>query len=202
MKNGDHSSVAEVSGSRVGSTSMSLLVGLRGDCPDAWRRLADLYTPLMQQWCLRKRIPPTDIDDVIQEVMLAVTSGIKRFRRDRDTDTFRGWLRRITDYKVADWIARRTRERGAASLDVIPVSWTAPEDDEQVEKESVIGLYTRALDLVREQFEEKTWKAFWNVTVEDRDPGDVAKDLHMSRSSVYVAKSRVLRRLREVMGDV
>jgi RNA polymerase sigma-70 factor (ECF subfamily) len=202
MKARNESSVRGVATPQLGSTSLSLLVGLRGGCPEAWRRLAYLYGPILHQWCVRRKVPQADTEDIVQEVLLAVTTGIHRFRRERKTDTFRGWLRKITDHKLADWVSRRVRERGAVSLDLTPVASEVVEDmDDHVENESVTSLYARALNLVRSEFEEKTWQAFWSVTVEDRDPADVAADLHLSRSSVYVAKSRVLRRLREVLGD-
>jgi RNA polymerase sigma-70 factor (ECF subfamily) len=62
-------------------------------------------------------------------------------------------------------------------------------------------LFRRGLELIRAEFEERSWQAFWRVAVEGQDPADVAAALGLSRNAVYVAKSRVLRRLREALGD-
>ena len=64
------------------------------------------------------------------------------------------------------------------------------------------SLYRRALKLVQEEFEERTWKAFWGVAVDQRAPADLADELRMSVNAVYIAKSRVLRRLRQELGDL
>jgi RNA polymerase sigma-70 factor (ECF subfamily) len=63
-------------------------------------------------------------------------------------------------------------------------------------------LYLRAVELVRGEFEVRTWQAFWLSTVEDRDPGVVGQELNMTPNNVRQARSRVLRRLREELGDL
>jgi RNA polymerase sigma-70 factor (ECF subfamily) len=185
------------------STRLSFLAGLRDRSnQDAWRRLTYVYGPLVELWCLGKGIPRTEIDDIVQEVFLAVAKGIKGFRRERADDTFRGWLRTITANKMADWMRKRARRRGEVSLAVAPAKAVSLDEfDEDEDAANLAGLYARAFDLVRDQFEEKSWQAFWRVTVEQEDVGTVAADLNMTRSALYNVKSRILRRLREILGD-
>jgi len=64
------------------------------------------------------------------------------------------------------------------------------------------SFYQRALELVRGEFQERTWQAFWRVAVDDCTPADVAAEIGITVNSVYLAKSRVLRRLREELGDL
>ncbi len=74
--------------------------------------------------------------------------------------------------------------------------------DEPSDPETPGSLYQRALELIQGEVQEKTWQAFWHVAVDDRTPADVAAELDMTVNSVYLAKSRVLRRLREELGDL
>ena len=81
-------------------TPLSLLERLRANDPDAWRRLLDLYQPLVRFWCARGGLAPHDVEDVTQEVFSGVAGGIASFRRDRPGDTFYGWLRGITRNQI------------------------------------------------------------------------------------------------------
>ena len=81
-------------------TPLSLLERLRANDPDAWRRLLDLYQPLVRFWCALGGLAPHDVEDVTQEVFSGVAGGIASFRRDRPGDTFYGWLRGITRNQI------------------------------------------------------------------------------------------------------
>src|SRR5436190_5538008 len=90
-------------------TSRSLLNLARERDDAAWGRLIELYTPLVYFWCRRTSLPEQDIPDVVQEVFRAVVTGLPSFRKQREGDTFRGWLRTITRSKLSDAFRRRGR---------------------------------------------------------------------------------------------
>jgi RNA polymerase sigma-70 factor (ECF subfamily) len=186
-----------------GSTSLSLVHGVRTHDPEAWRRLAALYGPLVYRWCRQHGLPPPDAEDVVQEVFLTVAVRAGDFRRERTGDTFRGWLRTITRHKLGDWIrGRRTREHAVGGEGHRRLLENSAAEGAQADDEAEAGdLYRRALDLIRSEFEERSWQAFWRVAVEGQCPADVAADLGISRNAVYVAKSRIFHRLFEVLGD-
>lgn len=191
----------------VMSTSRSLLARLRTDDAAAWDRLVPLYTPLVYHWCRKLSLPEQDMPDVFQEVFKSVASNITNFRKERPSDTFRGWLRTITRNKVNDHFRRRGRQPLAtggtdANLQFAQLPAPALNDDEPDEQQSRQQLFRRALDLIREDFAERTWQAFWKTVVEGRDTRDVAEELSMRPGTVRVAKSRVLQRLRQQLGDV
>src|SRR5262249_52755420 len=98
-------------GAPMTSISTSLLARLQSQTQqeDAWARLLDLYGPLVYSRCRRASIPPQDVGDVAQEVFLEVMKSIGEFRRDRPGDTFRGWMARITQRRIADYWRRRQR---------------------------------------------------------------------------------------------
>jgi RNA polymerase sigma-70 factor, ECF subfamily len=195
--------------SEGGSTSQSLLAEARRADPAAWKRLALLYAPLVASWCRRWGVAGQDVGDVLQEVFLAVASHLEGFRKARPADTFRGWLLTIARHKTLDYFRRRGRDPAAAGgtdasmrlqqiLDPHPADTAAGPDDEAV----FTGILGRALESIRGEFQEQTWRAFWGVVVEGREVADVAADLEMRPGTVRVAKSRVLLRLRRELGDV
>jgi RNA polymerase sigma-70 factor (ECF subfamily) len=139
--------------------------------------------------------------DVSQEVFQAVAHSIGNFRRDRGEDSFRGWLYGITRHKVLDvWRLRAESPDGVGGSTVQHWLQSVPDRYDPVAPEvpqEFRDVLRRALDLVRAEFTEQSWNAFWQVTIEQRKPVDVAADLGISPGAIYIAKSRVLKRLRE-----
>jgi RNA polymerase sigma-70 factor (ECF subfamily) len=189
------------------ATSRSLLARVQADEPQAWERLVNLYAPLVLHWCRGSGLQNQDVADIFQEVFQAVAEHVRHFRKERKGDTFRGWLRRITQNKVRDHFRRLGREvRGvggsSAQERLAQHPGPQPAEDPRPADEAERSLFARALDLIRSEFEVRTWTAFWRTAVEGQSAGDVAADLSMSPGAVRVAKSRVLRRLREELGDL
>jgi len=187
-------------------TSLTLLQRVRANDQEAWRRLVHLYAPLVRYWASRGGVPLSDGDDLVQEVFKAAAGSLEHFRRDRPGDTFRGWLRGITRHLIAGHFRRRAEQAQAAggtgALDQLHevAAPEAPEEDDPPQQLS--DLYRRAVELVRGEFEERSWRMFWQTAVEGRSPVDVAADLGVSPAAVRKAKSRVLHRLKQEVGDV
>jgi RNA polymerase sigma-70 factor (ECF subfamily) len=178
-------------------TSLSLLERARGRDETSWSRLVALYGPLVEHWC-RRGGAGADAADLAQEVFLAVSEGLAWFER-RGPGSFRGWVRGIARHKLLDY-HRRAHRPGAAAGGSTALERlheiADPQPGSEEESDEVSGLYHRALDLIRSEFEERTWRAFWLSAVEGRDSTTVAAELNMSPVAVRVAKSRVLARLR------
>lgn len=186
--------------------STALLVGLKEQQPDAWRRLVQLYGPVVYGWCKRQGLQAQDAEDLVQEVFRTVLCRVGDFRRDRPGDTFRGWLWTITRFKLGDYMRRAAAgPRAAGGTEARLRMEQLPHDewsgDESAATPGEGSLYKRALDRIRGEFEAATFAAFWAVVAEGRGAADVASDLGLSLNAVYLAKSRVLRRLREELGD-
>ncbi len=187
-------------------TSRSLLDAARVRSPEAWERMVALYAPLILYWCRQWGLREDDAADVFQDVFQAVASRLAVFRQDSTRGTFRGWLRTITRNKVNDALRRWRREPpGAGGSEALAQLTQLPEpipsDEDGSADRAVSALLRRGLELIRGEFEVRTWQAFWLTTVEDRAPKDVADELGMSGGAVRVAKSRVLHRLRAELGD-
>ena len=191
----------------MGSTSSSLLDRVKVRDEAAWRRLVNVYGRLVLYWCRCADIPRADRVDVCQEVFKAVAANIDSFRHDQPGDTFRGWLRTITRSKVADYFRQQNRQPVAIGGSVAHERFLAiPDGDassavEAGNPERAI-LVAQVLDLIRSEFEDRTWQAFWQTAVEGRQAGEVAETLEMTPAAVRQAKSRILRRLREELNQL
>jgi RNA polymerase sigma-70 factor (ECF subfamily) len=187
------------------STSSSLLDRVRLKDAEAWRQLVRLYAPLVYSWCARAGMRGEDAADLVQEVFRSVVVAIGDFHRDRPGDTFRGWLRVITRNKIHDVHRRRAGEPVAVGgsehqdlLNAVPLADDSADDDSRDSRGAVLR---RALDLLRLEFEERTWQAFWRTAVEGQATADVAGDLEMTATAVRKARSRVFHRLRQALAD-
>lgn len=203
-----------MTGSWAGSTSRSLLERVRADDAEAWDHLVRLYSPFVWQCCTRARLPKDDAADVFQEVFQAAAKKIGAFEKRAEAGSFRGWLRTIARNKVHDHFRRLQKEpRAVGGTDLQLRMNQVPARDEPdplasgetptvADDEADRWLYRDALELIRENFQERTWQAFWRTTVDGRSAADVGEELEMSQGAVRVAKSRVLARLRAELGDL
>jgi RNA polymerase sigma-70 factor (ECF subfamily) len=189
-----------------GVTSLTLLERIRAGDASGWRHVVDLYTPLVQHWCKRWGIQPADADDIVQEVFQAAAQGIADFHRERAGDTFRGWLRGIAHHKVlAIWRARGRQPQspgGSEGLHLLQEVPQPPAADDPEEAAQTSALFHRAVRLLRSEFEERTWQAFWRTAVDGQPAPAVAAEVGMTANAVRMAKSRVLHRLRAELGDL
>lgn len=203
----DHSD-SERAADPANATRTTLLDQAKAGDAAAWQRLEFLYTPLVRWWCRRHGVcRPPDVEDVTQEVFLAVAAKLAGFTKG-PPGSFRSWLYTIARHKADDH-HRRTHARPAAAggsaaqarLEELAEATGESSGAEQGVSERAI-LVRRALEMVRPEFQPRTWQAAWQVVVEGRRPAEVAAALGMSAGAVYTAKSRVLGRLRELLSDL
>lgn len=190
------------------STRVTLLVGLRQGDEAAWRRMIDVYSPLVYTWCRRWGLSPEDAADVSQETFRAAAGALDGFQSGRGPGTFRGWLRTIARRKAIDLWRRRgaepARAEGGSQAHVRLAQAPDPacEDGEEDDSPSELaGVVRRALQFLRDEFESATWQAFWETAVDGRPAGEVGEKLGLTANAVRVAKCKVLRRLREELGE-
>jgi RNA polymerase sigma-70 factor (ECF subfamily) len=187
------------------ATSLSLLERVRLRDQDAWQRLVELYRPLVAYWCRRWGADEPDTEDIVQEVFLAVTHSLDGFERQQP-GSFRAWIRGITRHKFLDQQRRRQRQpaggAGGTEAQLRLQEFAEPDINSEEEAAEISGLYRRALELIRLAFEVRTWTAFWRTAVDAQPTELVAAELGMSAVAVRIAKSRVLARLRQEVGDL
>lgn len=192
------------------STSSSLLGRARKFDSEAWKTLVALYSPLVYQWCRRAGCQSNDAPDVVQDVFVSVHQHITGFQKKRQGDSFRGWLWTITRNKIRD-LARRAENRpqipGGSNfrqiLENLPDEPIQGESDSRsTHIESQNNLLLEVLRQLCPNFGISTLTAFVAHAVNERPAPDVADELGVSEWTVRRAKGRVLKRLRESLGDI
>jgi RNA polymerase sigma-70 factor (ECF subfamily) len=182
----------------MNSTPASLLVRVRKRTDqEAWTRFVELYTPFLYSWARCLNLPPEEAADLVQDVFTLLVQKLPKFEY-RQQGSFRRWLRAVALNK---W--REKRRRRAVSTNY-PLPEDVPEraDESFSEVEYRKFLIHRALELMQVEFQPTTWKACWEHVVSGLTAAEVARQLGISENAVYLAKSRVLRRLRIELAEL
>jgi RNA polymerase sigma-70 factor, ECF subfamily len=167
----------------------------------AWADFVQIYAPLVYRLGRRQGLQPADADDLVQDVLAAVARSVEAWLGRSDRGQFRAWLLRIAKNQAINALTRRkNRTIGSGDSDMAQLlsqhsanGDTADEFNVEYRRE----VFLWAAQQVREQVTEPTWQAFWLTSVEDKPIAAVATQLRMSVGSVYIARSRVMARLRE-----
>ena len=190
-------------------TSYSLLQSAQRGDPDGWRQIATIYGPVIYGWARRCGCQSADAADIMQETLTAMSGALARFENQPDT-TFRGWLWTITRNKMRDQ-TRRQREisEGGTEANLRLHQTPDPAADALNRSEPPSDLQsdlatarTRALLLLRDSFDPRAWRMFWETAVQGRDATAVAEEMNVSRWAVYKARARVLQRLQARMAGI
>jgi RNA polymerase sigma-70 factor (ECF subfamily) len=189
-------------------TKRSLIVKLRDPADTvAWCEFVAIYEPFVHQLARRKGLQDADVRDLCQEVFRAVAGAVDRW--DPERGGFRVWLSRIARNLLINFMTRKQWQfRGSGSTSVQELLEAQPANDPTAtaffEAEYRKHLFRWAAEEIRGQFAPATWQAFWQTAVEARPPNEVAAELGLSIGAVYIARSRILSRLRrriEQLGD-
>jgi RNA polymerase sigma-70 factor (ECF subfamily) len=187
-------------------TSRSLLQRARDHQPEAWERLVGLYGPLVRHWCRRAGVAPQDVDDAVQEAFARAAISLESFRHGGPSDTFRGWLRTVTRHRILEHCRRERRQiaaaGGSAALGVILNQPDPQAESDAEERDLYAHLYRASLELIRGECEPRTWQMFWRSVVDALPTGAVAAELGSSTGAIRQARSRILRRIREEVGEL
>jgi RNA polymerase sigma-70 factor (ECF subfamily) len=184
-------------------TSLSLLERLRQSPEnESWPRLSDLYTPLIRTWLRRYEVQDSDANDLVQEVLLAVSKDISRFEHAGHPGAFRGWLRTVLTNRLRKFWRlrdRRPQARGDSDVDARLAQLEDPYSELSLiwNREHDQHVLRQLLVLAEPNFEANTWKAFCRVALDGAKPDLVAEEMGISLNAVCLAKSRVIRRLRQ-----
>jgi RNA polymerase sigma factor (sigma-70 family) len=192
----------------VPDTRPSLLVRLCDSKDDrAWTEFTAIYSPLIYRFACRKGFQDADAADLVQEVLRAVASAVGHWDPDPCKGPFRNWLFRIARNMMLNLAASERRHPRGTGLEEI--QWLlearpspSPEDTALFEAEYKRQLFRWAAERVRGEFRGTTWAAFWETGVEGKKAEVVAANLGMSIGAVYMAKSRVVARIRQVIEQV
>jgi RNA polymerase sigma factor (sigma-70 family) len=184
-------------------TRASLLLRIRNPRDEqSWLEFAAIYEPLVYRLARSKGFQDADAKELAQEVLLAVANAIERWTPDPERGSFRGWLFRVARNLMINFLARERRHpHGVGNTDFARWLEDQPaaggEQTAEFDRQYRRELFRWAAEQIRGQFHAATWQAFWETCVEGRGIAEVAQSLDMSVGQVYVARSRVMSRLRE-----
>jgi len=185
----------------ITSMTSKWLDSIKKNDSDAWRRLIHVYGNLIRWWCRKANVPAQDIEDITQEVFAALSKQLAGFEHQ----SFRGFLWTITCHKIADFWRKNQRIRSVTGGDELK------DVLENIEAESnqssgAVTMATKVVfesivQLIRSEFSDQDWHLFWEYAVEGKDASAVAESFGISRNKVFLAKSRILRRIRVELGE-
>ena len=191
--------------SELNLTRPSLLVRVQNTQDQwAWSEFVELYSPLVYGFARKQGLQDADAVDLTQEVLRVVSRSIGRFDYDPKQGSFRGWLFTIVRNELNDWFAKqRSVVVGTGGSSEICRLQEIPSTHDELsalwEREHQQRLFAWAADRVRSEVNESTWQAFWKSTVENQSGKQIATELKMSVAAVYLAKSRVMARLKDLV---
>jgi RNA polymerase sigma-70 factor (ECF subfamily) len=187
-------------------TSLTLLEKLQsGANHRSWPRFVELYTPLIRGWLECYALPSSDIDDVTQEVMMALVRELPGFRRHR-MGSFRHWLKMIAVNRLRwFWRNRGLQAKAIGGSDFLQMleqlEDPASQLSDQWDRDHDRQIAQRLLVIIETEYEPKTWQAFRRQVLDGARAALVAAELKISINAALLAKSRILRRLREESGS-
>jgi RNA polymerase sigma-70 factor (ECF subfamily) len=188
-------------------TSTVLLEELVAGQEQAWRRLCERHEPMLLRLARRAGLHEEDARDVVQEVLTAFLEGFRAGKYDRERGRLRQWLCGIAANKIHEARRRPGRREvqpadGSSSTDFLGRVPDEQELTDLYEEEWERAVLTECLRRVKLEFDAKTFQAFQSYALEGREPEKVAAELGIARETVYVHKSRVLARLKELQKEV
>lgn len=182
-------------------TSLTLLESVKAGSSEAWERLDAIYRPFLRKWFRHRSIPDDVADDLTQQVLLIFARALANFEHSGRTGAFRNWLRRTAIFEEkAFWRKRSTREDSVGGTEFHAVLEELEDQDNALarywDQQHDRFVLQRLLEEISSEFEPKSLTAFQRFAIDGETVETVATELSMSAGAIYVAKSRILRRLR------
>lgn len=180
-------------------TRLSLLLRL-GDLADnqAWSEFLAIYQPLVFRLAVRQGLQDADAHDLVQTLFARVAKKASNWQADPSVGSFRGWLAITSRNLVIDHFRKQQRQPGYISDSQLH-NLSADSIDQDFDLQQRRQLFQWAASRCRSEFTTKTWDAFWLTAIENKAVAEVASLLSISTGAVYIAKSRVLARIRSLV---
>ena len=187
-------------------TRPSLLLRIRDpqDAP-AWEEFSTMYRPIVKQMACNHGMQTADAEDLAQQVLWAISKAIETFEHDHRQAKFRTWLKTIARRAIINALTRPDRDRAVGGDEMLSLLHQQPSSNAATQTlllEYRREVFQQAALQIREEFQADTWDAFWQTAVLQQSVDDVAKRFNRSRGSIYTARSRVLKRLKQQVDEL
>ena len=189
----------------IPETRVSLLVRIR-DAADhqSWEEFSAIYRPIIYRMARRRGLQDADAQDLTQQVLTSVAAHIHDWKPDVQRARFRTWLARVTRNAIIDSCRRIHPDQATGGSDaMLQIHETTDDELEtEIDREYRRQLFRRAAEQIENEFEPATWNCFWQSTVEGCSIAQVVERTGKSKGSVYTARSRVMKRLKECVSEL
>ena len=185
-------------------TRFSLILRLKenADAED-WQQFCELYQPLIYRIGRLGGLQEADANDFVQDVLVRVAKSVSQFETDSRLGSFRGWLGTIARNLLIDFLRQQSRlpvtADGSGVARLIAQLPGRGDETQFYESQFQKRIFFWAASEVKPAFSNSTWQAFWQTSVDQLPMEQVAKELGISTGAVYIARSRVIARLRRVI---
>lgn len=186
-------------------TRNTLLLRIRNDGDDySWGEFVELYTPLLFSFSLKRGLQPADAHDVVQEVMRSLARALRNFEYDPAKGTFRSWLYTVTRNEVNRVLKHNAKRPLTGGSSVVALLDSTPDAKEERDWDLDYRrqMFHWACERARPDFSEQHWRAFMLTALEGKRAEEVAAELECTKAAVYIAKSKIVKRLREIIHSV
>ncbi|OYP28358.1 sigma-70 family RNA polymerase sigma factor [Rhodopirellula sp. MGV] len=168
----------------------------------AWWAFVELYEPFLRHFAKRRGVPESHLGDATQQILLAIAKSVERFQDDGKQASFRRWLCTVSRHEVIKYMTKMrqhvTPTGGTDSIRSLHSIADQPDFDDQYEHELIVWAATK----IRGEFSESSWQAFWQTVIDQRPVDAVTRELDLSRGAIYMARSRILKRIRAIVEEV
>lgn len=175
----------------------------------AWAEFVEIYQPLVFRLARNKGLQPADALDTTQEVFTRVARAIDRWDPDPSKGSFRGWISRIARNLVIEFLRSKNRLPLTADdsaieelIQRLPDQPPECAESELFDLEHQRQLFAWASEKIKPHFKPETWSAFWRTAVDSESVTTVAADLQLSPGAVYIARSRVMAKLKQAIKKI
>jgi len=187
-------------------TRASLLIRVRDPADQAaWHEFVEIYRPVILRMARQKGLQDADADDVAQQVLTSIAKAVEQREHDPKRAKFRTWLNRVAHNAILNALTRRKPDRasGDSAMQAVLNQHAPPTgpDSDLLRLEHRREVFRWVARQVRQEFQQATWDAFWQTAVEGRAVEDVAKELAKNRGAIYAARSRVMRRIQDMVTE-
>ena len=184
-------------------TKSALLMQLKTPaCQEAWEEFVEIYRPAIYRMARRRGMQDADAQDVTQNILVRVSGAIDRYEKAGPNTRFRHWLRRVARNAILSALTRAPDDRGTGNTAVHELLTAHPEQDplnDELELEARREQFHRAAAQVRGDVASVTWRAFELTVIEGMSCEDASTHMDRSIGTIYAARSRVLRRIRDII---
>lgn len=186
-------------------TRQTLLLRIRTEGDEhSWAEFVELYTPLLYSFALKRGLQPADAKDTVQEVMRALARALRNFEYDPARGTFRSWLYTVTRREIGRILKKNARQPLSGGSEIVATLDRTPDPSEERDwdLDYRLQMFEWACTRARDEFNPTHWRAFEQTALHERPAAEVAEELGLTPGAVYIAKSRIVNRIRAIIHSV